>query len=177
MADENVCLLCDEKLGEEGIVVVERGIPTLTAASKELKDGKHIYWDGKKNIKVHTLCRKAYIRKDTIKAKKRKMEEVTAPGTSFSPVKKRLRTSTFNFKEKCIFCDESCDPEADKKLPKTRRRKIFEVRTLEFRDTLLEKAQERNDEWGENSSKSNNRSTGFGCRRGQIPRQLQAKIL
>ncbi|KAF2895460.1 hypothetical protein ILUMI_10710, partial [Ignelater luminosus] len=40
--DKNLCLLCEEELKEENLVTVERALPNLTAASRELQDGKHL---------------------------------------------------------------------------------------------------------------------------------------
>lgn len=145
---EEICLLCDEQLGDIPAVTVERGLPSLTAASKALKDGKHESWDGKTSVTVHTACRKAYTRSSTIKAKVRKRpEEETASGSN---VEKKLRgDETFNFKELCLYCVEPCDAEAEKKKPKDRRRAICRVSTPEYKKIVLERASKRNDDWGE----------------------------
>ncbi|KAF2887752.1 hypothetical protein ILUMI_18421 [Ignelater luminosus] len=115
--------------------------PVLDPSKERLREDRHI-----------SNCRKAYIRLDTIKAKfRRKAESDEAEAsTSFSPVKKKLRGSepAFNFKDMCMFCGETCDPKCEKKKTVKRRKKIYEVRTLEFKDNIFKAAAKRNDDWG-----------------------------
>lgn len=55
----------------------------------------------------------------------------------------------FDFKNQCLFCGEVADEAAEKKKSEKYRRKIKNVSTLEFKDTVIKKAEERRDDFGE----------------------------
>ena len=59
-----------------------------------------------------------------------------------------LRSSvpTFNIKDDCIFCSEAIA--GDAKTPSKRRKVVSNVETIEFQETILNKATDRQDDWG-----------------------------
>lgn len=96
---------------------------------------------------MHEKCRSVYISKNCIQAGKRKQEEgetITSP-----LVLRKKRGEVFDFKNQCLFCGEVADETAEKKKREKYRRKIKKVSTLEFKETVIKKAKERGDDFGE----------------------------
>jgi len=82
------------------------------------------------NVLVHKDCRKNYTRPDTI----RKCVNEKEGTSNISPVKGKLRSNyVFKFKENCLFCDNKCSKELEKKLSKERRDTILQISTLHFK--------------------------------------------
>ena len=102
---------------------------------------------------THTNCIKTYCSKEHIQrfvAKRQHEHEQTLPVES---AKKRLRgKDSFNFLVNCLFCGEKCLLERDKKHP-DRWREAYLCRTADrqgkttFKQSILAKASERDDEW------------------------------
>lgn len=146
MAD--LCFLCNKSdSGGESLIEVVRGMKSLRTASVERNDGKIDYLKSVTSVKVHEKCRSVYISKNCIQAAKRKQEEgetITSP-----LVLRKKRGEVFDFKKQCLFCGEVADEAAEKKKREKYRRKIKNVSTLEFKDTVIKKAEERGDDFGE----------------------------
>ena len=72
----NYCLICGSEVERGGSQLTARGIPALISASLEREDGK---WKNTDDIILpqvyHEDCKKTYIRKTSIKAAKRAIEE------------------------------------------------------------------------------------------------------
>lgn len=88
-----------------------------------------------------------HISENCIQAAKRKQEEGETITSPLVLLKKR--GEVFDFKNQYLFCGEVADEAAEKKKREKYRRKIKNVSTLEFKDTVLKKAEERGDDFGE----------------------------
>lgn len=60
------CMLCSRPLSESKSITCKKGLPTLIAASKQRKDGRHKIFSGVTEILLHERCRKEYTRKEAI---------------------------------------------------------------------------------------------------------------
>lgn len=147
--DQNeLCLLCEERLIESENVCVKKGMSTLVEASKKRGDDKWQKWVNLSTIQVHVKCRKDYTREKSIKAANRK--DTTDQEERGSPIKQKIRSkeTVFDFKKKCIFCFEECCEKEEKKKPLHRRQVVSRVMTLDFGKNVLDKCINRNDDWG-----------------------------
>lgn len=140
MAD--LCFLCNKSdSGGESLIEVVRGMKSLRTASVERNDGKIDYLKSVTSVKVHEKCRSVYISKNCIQAAKRKQEE----GETSPLVLRKKRGEVFDFKSQCLFCGDVTDEAAEKKKKEKYRRKIKNVSTLEFKDTVIKKSRRT---WG-----------------------------
>lgn len=143
-----VCFICDKPLKESEVVVVVGGMKTLIDASVERNDKFFEYLKDKQSVTVHVQCRKMYTRKSSIVAAKRQSETEEGSTSTISPPHTRARLSEpdFNFKRYCLFCGDEANEEAEKKKAQNVRRKIYNVSTLEFKDSILKVARTRSDD-------------------------------
>lgn len=58
----------------------------------------------------------------------------------------RSSVSTFNIKDDCIFCFETITVES--KTPSKRRKGVSNGETIDFQETILKQATDRQDDWG-----------------------------
>ena len=59
--DQNeLCLLCEERLIESENVCVKKGMSTLVEASKKRRDDKWQKWVNLSAVQVHVKCRRLY---------------------------------------------------------------------------------------------------------------------
>ena len=88
-----------------------------------------------------------------------KQENTALPA---SPLKGRLRAAipVFNFRHFSLFCSEICDRDSEIKKPIQKRRKIWNVSTIDFKEKVLQKAKEREDSW---SKQVLRRVCGISC--------------
>ena len=130
------CVLCDERFDEKApsTRVFEKGLATLKRLSKERKlDSLHTRLVGMQSsgqsIKIHHSCRRKFV--DTRQ-------------TDAEPAVKKLRScsSVFEWKTHCFFCSCVTDKKRQHENP------VRRVMTLECRSRLLQRAEERNDTWG-----------------------------
>ncbi|XP_029341748.1 uncharacterized protein LOC100571724 isoform X2 [Acyrthosiphon pisum] len=143
----NLCFICDKELSVESecVSVKTKGIANLINSSKARFDNKWKSLVNLENVLVHKDCRKNYTRPDTI----RKCVNEKEGTSNISPVKGKLRSNyIFKFKENCLFCDNECSKELEKKLCKERRDTIIQISTLHFKQSIIDVANKRNDEWG-----------------------------
>lgn len=140
----DLCFICDQPLSESETVNVVRGLHTLKSASISRNDGHIEYLNTVTSVNVHTDCRKKYISKNSIEACKRRHEE-EEPSTSSDRSRKK-RNDGFDFKTLCMFCGEVArsNPKKEEKY-KTR---ICQVSTIEFKNKVIEVADERGDSFG-----------------------------
>ena len=107
--DNITCFICEKDLendSEEHVVLVTRGLETLKAVSIERNDERHKILDGREAIRVHEKCREKYIMKRGGKFRYN-YTPTNVNASTFSPVKKKLRTSSDGFvvfKDKCFMC-------------------------------------------------------------------------
>lgn len=127
----NICVLCGKDDESPKNVVGSKGMKSIRKTCKQkgetdLHKNIEQLVASESKIVVHINCRKRF----------------TDPRTIEPPVVKKLRSSVdyvFNWKEDCFLCEKSCDK---------RRGKFKETKTLSLRNAVLERACEREDEWG-----------------------------
>lgn len=109
---------CDnsEDLREVGPTRIE----TIIKYSKEYEDGAHteleakLKYDSSLKLKCHRNCVSSYTSAEHLKRHKKRSGLVNEA----APIPKKRRrssTSSFQFKEHCIFCGEVCQLQRDKK--------------------------------------------------------------
>lgn len=151
MDDEStLCLLCEKVLSVAETVTVTRGLETLKQCSIRRNDAR-IYEKLKdaSSICVHVDCRKKYTNPHYIK---QTSESGASPcADTPEPTVPRLRSSLnmFNFKEMCLFCGKPADIKAEIKKPLVKRETICNVETMLYKNSVIDAAKSRNDEWGE----------------------------
>ncbi|CAH0556725.1 unnamed protein product [Brassicogethes aeneus] len=142
------CFICAKLLTESEVVTVERGMKTLINASIERADEFSEYLKNQKSVRIHENCRKNYTRKSSIAAaNKRQRKEQEASTSTASPprTRSRLTDSAFCFKKLCLFCGQELNEEYEKRKSSDFRRRISQVSTLQFKDSILEVARTRDD--------------------------------
>ena len=112
---------------------------------------------GHKNC-ISTYCSKHHIQRYLTNNRKHETDIKCSPNES----EKRLRrTSSFDFNHQCIFCGDACVIEPSKKNP-TRWREAYLCRTADrkgrcsFQEAILQRADERLDEWGRDVTRRTN---------------------
>ncbi len=150
--DSKKCFFCDLVIAKNKIATVdENGLKSIISASKKRNDNKRVLREDKKNITVYESCRKNYTRSSTIQKLKcttSMMDEKASPSNAPSiPRRKMLRKEgdRFHLRICCLFCGEEIVEEKEKK-PEKYRRHIYEVRSIEFKDSVLNICVERTDE-------------------------------
>lgn len=146
------CIICEDNIISDRCEVNERGLKGLIKASNARKDGKSEFFAGKKKVVLHASCRKMYTRPQTIARDIKVASSEQQPGTSRSDPCLRSTQSQFDFKTKCLFCSETIDDtfySSQSKINLHRRRQVYPVRTTKFDESLLTRAKDRNDEWGD----------------------------
>ena len=134
-------------LAVEGIPqnLTEKGKSSIVAASLQRGDEKH-------NIirsctKVHFSCYKEYTHKSSISSYKRTLSTAHAePSGNCDKIRLRSKSLQFDIKTHCLFCAQII--ETGNKAPRLRRRDYSCVETVEYVNTLITRATERDDEWG-----------------------------
>ena len=113
-------------------------------SSLERQDGLQKALESTTPLRIHEACRKQYTRKSSILSVKRKSEYLETDDEA-----PNLRSSVprvFDIKNDCLICSEPLS--YDIKHPQRKRKAFSNVETLEFHNSILQRAQERNDEWG-----------------------------
>lgn len=141
------CFICKKLLTEGKILTVERGMKTLINASIERADEFSEYLKNQKSVTVHEDCRKNYTRKCSIAGAKRQREEHEASTSTVNPpsTRSRVSDSAFCFKNLCLFCGKELNEEHERRKSVDSRRRISQVSTLDFKDSILEVARTRSD--------------------------------
>lgn len=148
----NLCFICDSELSIESecVSVKAKGIKNIINWSKTRLDNKWKSLVNLESVNVHKVCRKNYTKPHTTRKYINEQEDKI----KLSPVKCKLRSSDiFKFKENCLFCNTKCSKELEKKLSKERRKTIIRVSTLHFKQSIMNIANKRNDEWGKEVQK------------------------
>lgn len=127
------------------VCVGEKGRRSLVEASLKRQDGLDELFQTEDPLQEHTSCRKAYTRETSIKAEKRKASEASTE-EGVAPPTLRSRTHVFDIFSYCLFCSENI--ETGSKLALKRRKLFNNVETIEFKDSVLKRAGEGCDEWG-----------------------------
>ena len=140
------CIICEELCNTDCVNVGPKGRATLVATSLKRQDGFHELLQTQEPLTLHIACRKVYTRESSIRSEKRKSKELVVDNKVESP-SLRSRSGYFDITSHCLFCTEFMDTASKKEVK--RRKVISIVETIEFKDTVLEHAKERGDEWGE----------------------------
>ena len=125
------------------MVTTEKGRNTLMTSSLERQDGLYDEIKNTTPLRIHADCRKQYTRKSSIASAKRKS---TCLEENDAPLLRSGVSRTFDIKTDCLFCSESIMQ--DNKLSSNRKKAVSNVETLEFQASILKRAQERQDKWG-----------------------------
>ena len=144
----NVCFICDEVLDndvEKVTTVREKGLKMFIESSKKRKDGEHVQLSKKSAVEVHERCRKNYSNERMIAAHLKKVEQ------GRDQVKIRSTEAPFSFKTHCFMCGLVITPEFIKqqRKKKTNRNIVYQVRVLKVKETIIKRAEERGDEYGQ----------------------------
>lgn len=151
------CVICDQHFDDSGADVSrvsEKGLLSLSKASKERNDNKVHCFVGIKFLTVHTLCRKKYTRTDSIQAdlKRQALASTSQPKEDSNKTVGLRSSHKFDFKTKCFLCTISIDDDFKKKegkKPLCKRRKWWPVRTFNIQKASLEAGLARKDKWGD----------------------------
>lgn len=149
--DLEICFICKQSLNEGEILVVkERGVKKFQEVSVKRKNPQHQYFlSGLSQVNVHKACQKSYTNERMIAAYVRHMTDNPDEQSSVSS-SVRSKSDAFDFKNQCILCGEEL-PENfqanQQKLPPSKRNYVYKVMKLEVKDTFMEAASKRGDEW------------------------------
>lgn len=146
-----ICFICEQSLNEGEILVVkERGVKRLQEVSSRRKNPQHQrFLSGLSQIKVHKACQKSYTNERMIAAYVR---HITDNPDELSSVSSSVRSKSdaFDFKNQCFLCGEGLPEdfqEKQLKLPASKRNFVHKVMKLEAKNTFMEAANKRSDEW------------------------------
>lgn len=142
-----ICFICEKSLDDgKDCVTVKRGLRGLLEASQARNKSKHTeILKAVSEVRVHKECRLNYTRKTSIK-KALRYEEESAQTCSSDRNVLRSSIPQFNFKIQCLFCGEETSEKIKKE--KKYRRVVIEVRTLEFKKSVRDRAILRDDALG-----------------------------
>ena len=141
--------------------VTAKRIENIIKCSKQYEDNIHVdlqtKYNSDKNLvaKAHRSCVDKYCHPHEVK-KAQKHKQAEGEGTSEIPKKRSRRSETpqFCFQQHCFYCGEICMVDKDFKNP-TRWRPAFVCRQTDrtegnfksLKQEILEKCEERNDNW------------------------------
>ena len=135
------CAICKESVdggGSSVSTIRERGSSAINRASDRRKDGIHTV----PGQMVHIECRRKYCNADQIAMVVR--QEQPQPSTSRDRHILRSSEEGFSFKTDCIFCGRLI-----KLGRKRKKQKVVQVKTIEFKDTIMATCRERADDWSD----------------------------
>lgn len=143
---EDICFICNKDISIQERVVVKRGMDILKAASIERNDGKYEILKDLSTLQVHKKCRQKYILKKSDKIfVKQSDASIASTSLQFSPTKSKIRKSTFDFENKCLFCGLNASEDYERKQNKIKRRIISYVKKPCFKDTVTNILSKRHD--------------------------------
>ena len=134
------CAICKQSVdggGSSVSTIRERGGSAINRASDTRKDSIHTV----PGQMIHLECRRKYCNPAQI-AKVVRQEQ---PGPSTSSDRHILNRSSeegFSFKTDCIFCGRPI-----KLVRKKKKQEVLQVKTIEFKDTIMVTCRERADDW------------------------------
>lgn len=135
------CVICKQSVDGGGSSVStlgEKGSSSINQASNTRGDNIHTV----PGEKVHKDCRWTYINPQQIAKDTRQQE--SKPSTSSESHTLRSSTVSFSYSTDCLFCGTPAQFGKKRKKPD-----VLQVKTIEFKDTLLATCRERGDDWSE----------------------------
>ena len=135
------CAICMESVdggGSSVSTIRERGSSATNRASDRRKDIIHTV----PGQMVHIECRRKYCKADQIAMVVR--QEQPQPSTSRDRHILRSSEEGFSFKTDCIFCGRLI-----KLGRKRKKQEVVQVKTIEFKDTIMATCRERADDWSD----------------------------
>jgi hypothetical protein len=135
--DLTICPICKESVDDSrtASTLTERGLNSLKEAIKQRKDTNVLC---SLSQKIHNDCRKRYTDPRAIETFLKKDSE----NKKKNPTPSLRSAKPFSFKKDCLFCANEVNFDG-----KSQAERSFQVRTIEFKDTLLQKCTERDDDW------------------------------
>lgn len=151
--DRSVCFICEISLNEGEIKIVkEKGVKNLQKCSAKRQNEEHQrFLKDLKQVTIHNACHKRYINERMIAAYVRRCTAGDDDGPSCVAPSLRSRTEGFCFKDQCFLCGEGIPEDFLKKqerLPEHERNLIHHVMKLGVKETIVNAAENRGDEWG-----------------------------
>lgn len=144
------CFLCQSK---KPPLIKSARISSFREASRQRDDGlNEKLEDDAEYILCHRTCMGSYCSKDHLQRLLKKRKKTDGQSEE-EPKRLRGRSSTFNFREHCLFCGDMCLLEPPKKHP-GRWKKAYICRTGDekgrktTKDEILKRGKERGDKWG-----------------------------
>ncbi|CAG9817879.1 unnamed protein product [Phaedon cochleariae] len=138
-----VCFICQGSLIDGDVVTVrQKGVKTLISSSVQRKNNEHRrYLTNLSEVKVHSACQKHYNNPKLISSYLKRASE---PSTS------TRRSNVFDLRKHCFYCGKEADDNWEenlRRLPYAKRNLIHKVMKLELRDSVIEVARRRGDNW------------------------------
>lgn len=130
------CIICKKSIVDaHAVTLSQKGSNSINHASAERDSDIEAHTGDK----VHSECRKTWCNPNSISAFKRKCSTETAG----SFVKRRSQGAHFDFKTHCVLCG------LEASVASTSRKtcEVFAVRTHDFRRSIIETCNFRNDQW------------------------------
>ena len=134
------CKICNESFSDENTLVVLRakGSNGVNCASAQ----RGISLVTIPGDRVHIECRRNYCKAENIVC------DNVIPSLQQPQIKHNLRSEqNFNFQEHCLFCGQPT--EIDKKNKHREKMYIYQVRTGDFQERIVQVCHLRNDEWSD----------------------------
>lgn len=137
----DLCVFCDEFLlnGEPLVTLTDKGCSGIQKAN----DARQNQISVTPGQKVHTKCRSEYVNPIAIKSYNRK-RSVDSLDEQVSACSLRSQESTFSYKLNCLFC--GCPDIYQGKKPEF---KLIKVRTLNFKERVIEACNKFTGDWYE----------------------------
>lgn len=147
------CFICngssEAEDAEQYVVKIKRGLDALKSASVERNDGFIEFLTSVESVSVHGKCSSKYMDERYIHAEAAQNKRDEQPLTSFSPTRKKLRTSLipFDWKTKCFICGNVADGRKEKRKSKGKYcQAIRNVYSTTLREIIFKKISECRDD-------------------------------
>ena len=145
----DTCVFCGLEISSDHGVMHQKGLDSVLNISKSLDDGICDMLSARTvPIPIHVLCRKQYIKLSSIRSKRKRA--LVLPQEENVP-KKRSQTPAINIQQDCWYCGDPvldyCT--SDQHISLSRRISSHQAETKELLESVITKAEERNDDWGE----------------------------
>lgn len=150
MAAQETCTFCNKLIVSDRSTVTKKGLDTILKISADLQDGidKRLVQE-KVPIPAHKSCKTDYTRPSNIRKRKRMTMEVDDDDGEDTKHVRRSQVPALNIKTECIYCGKYMDYAKHTKQPINQHDRMHEVETPELLSSIIAKALERGDAWGQ----------------------------